>query len=167
MKRKFVKHLTYIVIVFACVISCQSDKEKIVEGDLYFKLFDFERYFDAPESSLVHIENAVKSMGGDTLTKQDLAFKYLVEHNLLRKPFIRIRLYNGDNKILLLDSADYSQFVQYKWSDLVRNKEKVRIKVAVREFDYPHFLIDETERAYDGLKVLSVDKVEGETYWKK
>jgi hypothetical protein len=72
-----------------------------------------------------------------------------------------------DIRILLLDSSDYRQFIKYKWSDLSRNKEKVRVKVIVTEFEYPLFWMKKTETAYNRLKVLSIDKFAGETHWDK
>jgi len=159
-----------IIYIFSVSIfcSCERDKEKVVEGDLYFKLFDMERYFDAPDSMLASIENGVSRINRDTLNRQDRkiydAFKFMVDNDLFRRPYVRLRLDNEDIRILLLDSSDYRQFTKYRWPDLSRNKEKVRVKVTVTEFEYPLFWMKKTETAYNGLKVLSIDKVEGETH---
>ena len=100
--------IIYIFSIFL-ICSCDGDREKIVEGDLYFKLFDLERYFDG-DTILLNIENAVRTINRDTLDGEDLelydAFKFMVDNNLLRRPYIRLRLDNEDIRILMLDTSD-------------------------------------------------------------
>ena len=85
----------------------------------------------------------------------------MVSNNLLRKPFIRIRLDSGDIKMLFLDSSEYRQFKQYHWSDLSREDKKIRIKVSVTVLKY------DSLTAFNTVKILSVDKINGKTYWTK
>ena len=162
--------LILFIISVSIFCSCEGDREKVVEGDLYFKLFDIDRYFDGP-SLLSSIENGVRGVNRDTLNFRDKkvydAFKFMMDNNLLRKPYVRLMLDNEEIKILLLDSSDYRQFIKYNWVDLSRRKEKVRVKVIVKEFEYPIFLMKKTETAYNALRLLSIDKIEGDTHWTK
>jgi len=97
-----------MLTIFICFNSCQTKNGKTIEGDLYFQVFDLERFFDAPDSVLTKIENSVRTVNNDTLSEQDkkiyYLLQYMVSNNLLRKPFIRIRLDSGDIKMLFLDS---------------------------------------------------------------
>jgi membrane-anchored protein YejM (alkaline phosphatase superfamily) len=116
-----------IIIFFTIILltSCQSiEKSDIitVEGDLYFKLIDFPQLFDAPDATLTKIEESIKNGYKDTLTEQDRQFlqmlEYMVDNDLLRKPFIRIKSDEGEILMLFLDPNDYVIFKNYKWSDL-------------------------------------------------
>lgn len=159
------RQILYILTILALFNSCQTGDTKTVEGDLYFKLIDFQRIFDAPDSVLTKIETSVRTVKRDTLTGQDQKIydllQYMVDNNLLRKPFIRLRLDNGDIRMVFLDSLDYIKFKDYNWSDLSKEDKKVRVKASVTELKY------DSLTAFNSIKILSVDKINGKTYWKK
>ena len=87
--------------------------------------------------------------------------KFMVDNDLLRKPFIRLRLDNGEIKMLFLDSSDYRKFGQFNYSDLVRDNKKIRVKAKVNELHY------DSLTAFNSTKLISVEKRAGKTYWKK
>jgi hypothetical protein len=156
-------------LTIAILISCQLDGEETIEADLYFKLFDIERFYDSPDSSLTRIENLVQDINNDTGNERKEEFehfKFMVDNNLLRRHFIWLRMDNGENRILFLDSLEYNKFKNYRWSDLTKEKTKIRIKATVKEFKYPYYF-EETETAYDCVKMLTINKINGETYWTK
>jgi len=159
------RRLLFILTIFICFNSCNRNNKLTIEGDLYFQLFDLERFFDSPDSVLTKIENSVRTVNIDTISEQDKKMynllQYMVGNNLLRKPFIRIRLDSGDIKMLFLDSSEYRQFKQYNWSDLSREDKKIRIKVSVTDLKY------DSMTAFNTVKILSVDKIDGKTYWTK
>lgn len=165
------RNTLYIFLGFLLFVSCDSDQEKVVEGDLYFNLFDLEGIIGVSDSVLLLIENGVKEIKRDTLNRRDRnvydAAKFMVENDLLRKPYVRVRLGNHKVKILLLDSADFKQLKKYHYHDLLKSEEKVRIKVLVKDIEYPLFLMNDTQPAFNGIKVLSVNKIKGKTYGKK
>jgi hypothetical protein len=157
-------------LTIVIISSCKEEKEKTIEADLYFRLFDIERFYDSPDSSLIKIENLVHEINNDTLDnkrKEEYKhFKFMVANNLLRKQFIWIRMDDGEKKILFLDSLDYNKLKKYNWSDLTKGKRRIRIRTIVREFEYPYYFED-TETAYDCVKMLTIDKISGETHWEK
>jgi hypothetical protein len=159
------RYRLYILTVLVLLVSCKTDNTRTVEGDLYFKLIDFERFFDAPDSVLTKIESSVRTVNKDTLKGQDKKIydllQYMIDNNLLRKPFIRLRFDNSDIKIVFLDSSNFVKFKKYNWSDLSRENKKVRVKVSVTELKF------DTLTAYNSIKLLSVDKIDGKTYWTK
>ena len=163
--------ITPHVILFFVLSACHSNPEKIVEGDLYFKLLDMDMLFDADSTTLSSIENRVHIIDTNSLSgaERELydAFKFMADNKLLRKPYIRLRSDNGDIRILLLDSTDYNKFTSYRWSDLSKKKQKIRVKAIATEFNYPLHWMNTTEPAYNALKVLSIEQMDGETYWTK
>ena len=60
-----------IMSILLTISSCQTNNIKTIEGDLYFKLIDFQRFFDAPDSTLTKIEKSFRTVNKDTLNAQD------------------------------------------------------------------------------------------------
>ena len=154
-----------ILIVSVSIIGCQTNSKETVEGDLYFKLIDFQRFFDAPDSILTKIETGIKTVNRDTLSEQDIKIydllQFVSDNNLLRKPFIRLRQDNGNIIMVFLDTSDYNKVKDYTHNDLVRDNKKIRIKAEVSELKY------DSLTAFETIKRISIDKIEGKTYWKK
>mgnify|MGYP001209464667 CR=1 FL=1 len=147
------------------ISGCQTDNKKTVEGDLYFKLIDFQRFYDAPDSVLTKIETSVKNVNKDTLTEQDKKIydllEFMTDKQLLRKPFVRLRQDDGKIVMLFLDKMDYEKIKYYNHNDLVRDNKRIRINAEVSELKY------DSLTAYENIKIISVDKIDGKTYWKK
>lgn len=154
-----------IMTILLTISSCQRNNIKTVEGDLYFKLIEFQRFFDAPDSVLTKIETSLKTVDKDTLTEQDKKnynlLLFMADKQLLRKPFVRLRLDNGEIVMVFLNSNDYEKIKDYNYSDLVRDNKKIRIKADVSELKYDSFT------AYESTKLISIDRIDGKTYWKK
>jgi hypothetical protein len=114
---------------------------------------------------LTKIETNVKTVKKDTLSSQNKKMfellEYLVNEKLIRKPFVRLRLDNEQIKMLFLDTLDYKKLKQFDKNSLRKEHKKVRIKASVTEL---HF---DSLSAYNTLKLISVDKIDGETYWTK
>lgn len=158
------RNIFAILTILLTICSCQTNNKKIVEGDLYFKLIDF-RFFDSPDSVLTKIKTSVKTVNKDTLTEQDLNLFYLLEFmtdkQLLRKPYVRIRLDDGEIIMVFVDLNDYEKLKDYNYNDLVRENKKIRIKAEVFKLKY------DSLTAYETSKLISIDRIDGKTYWKK
>lgn len=63
--------------------------------------------------------------------------------------------------MVFLDTNDYRKIKDYNHNDLVRDNKKVRIKAEVSELKY------DSLTAYETIKLISIDKIDGKTYWKK
>ena len=128
-------------------------------------LLTFKDFFDAPDSTLIKIETSIKHVNKDSLNTQDKKIysllKFISDKKLLRKPFIRLRLNNGEIAIIFLDSIDYVKFQDYNHNDLVRNNKKIRVKAKVDELKYDSLI------AYETVTLISVEKLDSKTYWKK
>lgn len=160
--------LTIIVMSFIGLMACQSNSRSdsiMVEGDMYFKLIDVQRFYDAPDSVLTSIEDYVATVDRDTLNEDELVllgiFEYMVEKDLLRKPFIRMRLDNGEIRMLFMNEEDYAKFDQYHWADLREQNKKVRVKAKVIELQY------DSLTAFNVVELESIEKVEGMTPFAK
>ena len=158
------KRLLTVFVILVILFSCQMNQTKIIEGDLYFKLIDF-RFFEAPDSLLTKIATHVKTVNKDTLSDQekknyDFA-KLMYDEELLRKPFLRLRQDDGKIIIVALDTVDYGKIKGYNYSDLVSENKRIRIKAEVS------VLKRDSLRIYKNIKLISIDKIDGKTHWKK
>lgn len=154
-----------MLTIMLAISSCQSNNKRTVEGDLYFKLIDIQRFFDAPDSILIRIESSIKPVNKDTLSEQDKKIygllEFLLDKRLLRKPFIRIRQDNGEIIMVFLDSKYYDKIKDFNRNDLIRDNKKIRIRVEVVQLKFDSLI------AYETVKLISIDKVDGKTYWDK
>lgn len=154
-----------ILLILALFFSCRPKDVQTVEGDLFFRVIDFQSIFDYPDSIIGKIESNINTVSIDTLPKEEKKLyqflKYLNDNELLRRPFIRLRLDNGAEKMLFLDTTDYRKFEHYNYSDLVRDKKKIRVKAQVTSLQF------DTLSAFNSIKLISIVKLNGQTYWKK
>lgn len=159
------RNIVTILTILALITGCRTGNKMTVEGDLYFKLVDFPTFFDAPDSVLTKFETSIKTVNKDTLTEQDKKIynllQFMSDKELLRKPFIRLRQDNGEIIMLFLNAIDYGKIKDYNYNDLVQDNKKIRIKAEVSELKYDSLTV------YETLKLISIDKIDGKTYWKK
>lgn len=161
MKKSLLAIFTICTLLGSSIVS----KKKIVEGNLYFKLVDFPQFFDAPDSILTKLEAGEKFINTDTLKEEDKKVNDLVQFlaykKLLRRPFIRLRQDDGKIIMVFLDPVDYDKVKNYNHQDLLRDNKKIRIKAEISEIDYDSLTV------YKTLKIISVRKLDGKTYWDK
>ena len=159
------KKFCAIFALMITMIGCQTEKTRTVEGDLYFKLIDMERFFEAPDSLLTKLETGLHTTNPDTLTAAGKGYykllKFMSDRQILRKPFIRLRQDNGVIIMVSLDHSDYQKLRDYRYSDLVKEHKRVRIKAEVLELEHDSLQI------YENIKIISINEVNGKTYWKK
>lgn len=159
------RNIVTILTILLLINGCKTDDKKTVEGDLYFKLIDFQSHFDAPDSILTKIETDIRTVNKDTLNAQDKKIydllQFVSDKKILRKPFVRLRQDNGEIAMVFLDSIDYIKLEDYNHNDLVRDNKRIRVKAEVSELLY------DSLTAYETVKLISVDKLDGKTYWKK
>ncbi|MNK00582.1 hypothetical protein D3C87_183680 [compost metagenome] len=158
------KNIFNVFIVIICFSSCKTDKIKL-EGDLYFKLIDLPQFFAAPDSILAKIESGINPFNNRTVAmqkrKDNELLQFMVKRKLLRKAFIRLRQDNGEVKLVFLNPADYENIRYYNQDELLNDGKKIRLSLEVAE------LRSDSMHAYEVLRLISIKKVEGITYWKK
>lgn len=149
------KYTLFLLAIFVSLISCKTEV-KTVEGDLYFKLIDPYRVFDAPDSVLKKIETTAS-----LVNKDDEVLRFMVEKRLLRKPFIRIVDDNGEINIVFLNSADYEKIKDYTYDELIKENKKIRVRL--EGLDLHH----KSLKVYETSKLIAIEQIDGKTQWKK
>ena len=143
------------------ITSCVKE-EKIIEGELFFKLVDFGTYYGAEEENIAKVEKVldslkqVKNLNKNSKVILDY-FELLERNNLLRSPYIFIKNDSIIKRVFLSENA-YERFKHFKNSDLLKSGEKVEVKLKANEIE---------ENLYFSNTILKVDVVKGKTQWKK
>lgn len=149
------KYAFFLLAIFVGLTSCKREV-KTVEGDLYFKLIDPYRVFDAPDSVLKKIETTAS-----LVNENDEWLKFMVEKGLLRKPFIRIIDDNGEINIVFLNPTDYEKIKDYNQNELIIGNKKIRVRV--EGLDVHH----KSLKVYETSKLIAIEQLDGKTQWKK
>lgn len=157
------KLLGFFILIIIVICSCNSGKEKVIEGDLYFYRFDLYRIFDWPDSTMTEFENNVLHANLDTFNRKDKDFvdlvKYAINKKLTRQPYVWI-LCNNKEFMLFLDQQDYDKVKDYTWYDLTAEHKKIHIKVKAYNISYKEL------KALKCSQILDLKKIEGETKYK-
>ena len=106
-----------------CFISCQTDKTKTIEGDLYFKLIKFPSFHEASDSLIKKIETDIKNLNEDKMDKQNKIIndylKFLSKEKLLKNPYVSLRKDNGEIVTVYLDTINYDKLKKYDYNKLI------------------------------------------------
>jgi hypothetical protein len=157
------RYLLTIIVFLTLLIACASNKYSVVEGDLYFKLIDFYKIYDAPDSIISKIEREYPliPVNLDTVKENDRKFyeivKYGIKNKLLRTPYIWIETNKGNKVMLFMDKEIFRQFERLKCFDLREQKKKVHILVKVQDISFKYL------NAYKVNELVKAETVNGET----
>jgi hypothetical protein len=155
-----------IQLSFILLLSCNGTKDnKKVEGDFYVKAIDL-RFFELPDTSLTKIENHFRTTPKGSMTidekKEYDYLKFLIDHNFLRRPYVRLLLDNGDKTVLFLDKLDYAKIEDF-WKSENENRNEIKLRI---EAEAVEIKIDE-KSVYNALKLTRLEKTSGKTHYEK
>ena len=147
--------------------SCNTDQstldQETITGELYFKLIDFSSLHDVPDSTAQIIENYVDSLAiTPSISEQDsqflTSFQLLKNHSLLDKPTIHLRIDSTTIITAYLNEQDYEMLTKFDRQELINENKKVEISLNGMKLGNNLFRCD---------SVISTNKVDGKTYWRK
>lgn len=138
-------------------------KEETVSGTLYFKMIEFVNIYglDAPREMIFNkFVSEMKAKKKPTPAEKEFIAQvdYVKQAGLEKTPHIKLK--NAEGKVLLIfmEESDYKQFSGYNLKGLQAENKKVEVSLTVTELK---------PLIYKCSKVISVDKVNGETPWDK
>lgn len=158
------KNLLIILSLIFIAFGCQTNhEEKLnVEGDLYYTWLKLGSFYQQPDSLYQNYTELKDSLGIEELRKQDSTgtshIELLEKHGLVKSPFIYLKTDFDSTFLVYMTPEDYNPITKYTYQNLIDNKQKVRLKLI-------------TERLTDKLqicrKVVSIEKIDGETFQKQ
>ena len=153
-------------------VSCQTKTDNTVsqsmesrkfEGELYFKMISLGSFYGVPDSVTNKFESMIDSLNNlEKVSDQDQQLidlvKTLKENDLMDKPFFHLKLDSTKVVAVYLDERQYEQIKKFDRQRLINENKKVNISLKGR------IIQDELVECYE---ILSTEKVEGKTYWRK
>ena len=101
-------------------------------------------------------------INGCSLQYNMLLFDYSPKkEKLLKNPYLNLRKDNGEIVTVYLDKIKYDKLKKYDYNKLISENKKIRIKAEVTELKF------DTLKIYKVDGKISVEKLDGKTYWKK
>jgi len=151
-----------LLILSIIILSCNyKDEFETINGDIYIKLIDFGSMYGASQERIDELK--LKLNNSDNLKENksdDIFINYfnsLIKHNLLEKPYFKLKLYDGEIINVFAEESEYLKLKELL-DDLDRDKEKIIVK----------FKSQKKEKGiYYAEKILSIKKLPGKTDWEK
>ena len=158
MKKNFFIIGLALIVLFSC-----SEKENLIEGDLYFKLVNFSSPKGLTDDQAINFKKWIDSMdlSYQNLKEEDKnlvdSYKNIIKHGLLKNPYLQLETEDGIKKVYLT-SKEYHKIKHFKLSDLQEKSKKVTIELKVTELEKDLFYSEE---------ITSIKEVNGKTPWQK
>jgi radical SAM superfamily enzyme YgiQ (UPF0313 family) len=151
-----------VILISLFLFSCNS-KTKIIKGDLYFKIIDLtspEGISEEQAKKLEIIIDSSNSSKNKNLEDQSIIeyFKVIKKHNLLRSPYIKLKLGEKDFKTIFLNKKEYKKLKKYTLDYLSKNHTKLEVELKIQEIEKDIFYSD---------KIINLKEVIGKTYSNK
>ena len=154
------------------VVSCQtkidnkndqSVESQEIEGELYFKLIRMGSFYDVPDSTINKFESMMDSLNSkENISEQDQklieTIKVLKENNLIKKPSFQLKIDSVQIVTVYVSEDEYEKVKQFDRQKLINENKKVDISLKGQIIE---------EGIIDCYEILSTEKVDGKTYWRK
>ncbi|MFB9107044.1 hypothetical protein [Flavobacterium gyeonganense] len=161
MKRFF---LTLLILTSFSYRSISQNKT--IEGSLYIKLIDVQNLFDElSEEQLNQINQYIDNPNtilSDEENKLTNHYKFLLQTKLLKKPHFKLKMNSGEIVNVYTDETEYLK-LKNKLTGF--DKYEQQINVIFKGMKKSDGFFDEA--LYYANQITSVEKITGETDWKK
>ena len=152
-----------LLTLITALSSCQQGNTEQVQGDLYFKLIDPIRHFEAPDTLLDRLERQIDNNDEKGLSPSDKKhygmLKFMVNHNLLKRPFIRLADSTGLSAMFFLDWTNYKRFETYRLDELETSNTRIHVTLRGTPVLY------DTLKVYNVVDIIKIDTLKGKTRW--
>lgn len=156
------------------IISCRTkNNDNIIQGEIFIKLIDVRNVVsNIPDDKLEEVKKSIANADQTNLTESEKKssnyFKILLEKNLIKKPFFKLKISSGKIINVYTTKTEYSK-LQKILENFDKYKEKIKVEFEGKKisdgvfdsdgiFDQPIYLAD---------KIISIEKTDGKTDWKK
>jgi hypothetical protein len=149
--------LFLILTIFSC------GQKEITKADLSFKLISWGSFYGAEPEQIEKFEKLFDSIRKNpNAQKQDKEldnfFLRLKEKGLFTSPYINLRIGNDSTLVVYLSETEYEKVKDFNHNDLQKRNKKVELELEIVKKD-----VD----IYYAERILSLNEVDGKTYWKK
>ena len=154
------KRLLTIILILT-IISCEQ--KETTKADLSFKLISWGSFYGAEPEQIEKFEKIFDSISKNPKSKKqdkDLNdfFLRLKDNGLFTSPYINLRIGTDSTLVVYLSESEYKKVKDFDHNDLLKQNKKVELELDIIKKD-----ID----IYYAERIISVNEVDGQTYWKK
>lgn len=168
------KKIFYFILFFNIMISCQQFKSSsYTEGDIYIKLIDVNNIlYGLSESEIEKFKKNISTIElneySDSEQKMMEYHRILINNDLYNNPHFKLKINSGKIINVYSNNHEYSK-LKKELDSFDRDKQKIRVK-------FQGSKISDGIKDSDGIfnqaiyiaeKIVSVEKVKGETDWAK
>lgn len=123
---------TLFLFLFVACTSC-TQRSKIVEGDLCFKLVSFGSFYGKKDFNPQALEKELDRFSlRKRVSQQDIKsltfLRQLQKYGLLQSPWIRVKTKDAV-LTLYLSERDYNKLKKYHYQDLLDRHKKIQLKL--------------------------------------
>ena len=141
----------------------QSVESQKIEGELYFKLISLGSFYDVPDSTIKKFESMMDSLNNqENISEQDQnlieTIKVLKENDIIKKPFFHLKIDSNQIVTVYVGEEEYEKVKQFDRQKLINENTKVDVSLKGRIIE---------DGIVDCYEILSTEKVDGKTYWRK
>lgn len=136
MLKNKIKGVLLAILLSISFVACNTKKKEtatILKGELDYPRFRIANFYNQPDSLVNEFIHSLDSIGYDALMKEDSVFmtsyKILEEHDLLKNPFIYLKIDSLPSVIVYMNPEDYQPFTQFTHADLVKNQQKIIVEL--------------------------------------
>ncbi|WP_299102512.1 hypothetical protein [uncultured Winogradskyella sp.] len=149
------------IILILTIISCEQ--KETTKADLSFKLISWGSFYGAEPEQIEKFEKIFDSINKNPNSrKQDKElndfFLRLKDNGLFTSPYINLRIGTDSTLVVYLSESEYKKVKDFNHNDLLKRNKKVELELDIIKKD-----ID----IYYAERIISVNEVDGQTYWKK
>ncbi len=158
------------------MISCQPEQKAsasdtmTIEGELSFKLIEFGSYYalaDGLGDQVFDLVDSLETLPASTLSEHEQDFLSIVnllkDNGLLFLPSFNLATNQGNYRVYL-DTSEYNKVSPFKREDLVKENQKVKIRLKGQLIPTS---LEEAPPLFRCSEILSIEKVPGKTHWRK
>lgn len=148
------------IIYISLLLQFSCNKEKIISGDLAFKLVNFTPTNGFSKNDAKKVIKFIDSIEETKNSTKDSVFFYLKtlkDNNLLECPQIKIKTQNNDFETVFVSKKEFIKLKKFN-PNYVKSDKKIKLILGVKEIQKNIFYSE---------KIISINEVKGKTLIRK
>ncbi len=153
------KYIIFSTILIFTFCSQPKNESDLINGDLYYTWFNIGSFYNLPDSLLEKALSLQNSKEEADLIAEDSAgymyFKLLQEHDILRSPWINIRIKEDSIIKIFMQRSDYEVFTKVSHEQLLIDDERINVTASVQHLN---------ENLFKCIELVEVKRLPGQTF---
>lgn len=146
------------VLLVGCNSAPTTSSEGNLEGDLFFSWLKMGSFYGHPDSFYTNYLENREQVLINANPEIKAIHSILEKHELLKSPFVNLRIDSTQVIAVYLNEEDYKQFTRFSYAELIANEQKVYVSLKAQKIGNHMYLSE---------KVYSVKTVSGQTLAKQ